>query len=53
MIRGIITSVGYAPLLALTLPRNLRHLAECWVITSPEDEATREVVAATPGRGSM
>ncbi len=36
-------------MLALTLPRNIRHLSECWVITSPEDELTHEVVSSTPG----
>jgi hypothetical protein len=48
-IRGITTSVGYAPLLAITLPRNMRHLTECWVITSPEDEQTQAVACGVPG----
>jgi hypothetical protein len=48
-LRGITCSVGYGPLLALTLPRNMRHLAECLVVTSPEDDETHEVVSSTPG----
>ena len=48
-LRGITGSVGYGPLLALTLPRNMRHMAECRVITSPEDEQTQEVACSTPG----
>ena len=35
LIRGITISVNYAPLLAVTLPRNMRHLSECVVVTSP------------------
>jgi len=49
VIRGLTVSIGYGPILALTLPRNVPHLAECWVITSPEDEVTHEVVSSTPG----
>jgi hypothetical protein len=48
-IRGITVSVGYAEQLAVTLVRNMRHLAECWVVTSPEDEATQAVARAVPG----
>lgn len=48
-IRGITLSVGYGPLLAITLPRNMRHLTECWVITSLDDEQTRAVVDSIPG----
>ena len=48
-LRGITCSVGYGPLLALTLPRNMRHMTECLVITSPEDEQTHEVACSTPG----
>lgn len=47
-IRGITLSVGYGDLLAITLPRNLRHLTECWVVTSAEDEKTQEVVCSLP-----
>jgi hypothetical protein len=48
-LRGITVSVGYAPLLRLTLPRNMAHLAECWVVTSPEDEHTQYVACSVPG----
>jgi hypothetical protein len=48
-IRGITTSVGYAPLLSIVLPRNLRHLVEAWVITSPDDHETQALVKSTPG----
>lgn len=48
-IRGITVSIGYAPLLAATLVRNMRHMEECVVVTAPEDEATQEVVASVPG----
>lgn len=48
-IRGITISVGYADLLAITLIRNMRHLTECLVVTSPEDHATRAVAEVTPG----
>lgn len=40
--------MSYDDLLTITLPRNLRHLAECVVVTSPEDERTRAVVEAVP-----
>ncbi|MFO0892450.1 MAG: hypothetical protein U0790_25325 [Isosphaeraceae bacterium] len=49
MLRGITISVNYGPLLAITLVRNMRHLAECLVITSPEDEETQAVACAVPG----
>lgn len=48
-IRGITISVGYGPLLAVTLPRNMRHLSECVVVTTPDDEETHLVVERTPG----
>ncbi len=48
-IRGITISVGYAEVLAITLVRNLRHMTECLVVTSPEDEATQAVVRSVPG----
>ncbi len=48
-IRGITISVGYADLLRVTLVRNLRHLTECLVVTTPEDEATKAVAASVPG----
>jgi hypothetical protein len=48
-IRGITVSVGYADALAITLVRNMRHLTECLVITSPDDTATAAVVRSVPG----
>lgn len=48
-IRGITVSVGYGPLLRITLPRNMRHLTECLVVTSPDDRETQEVASSVPG----
>lgn len=48
-IRGITVSVNYAPLLAITLVQNMRHLSSCLVITSPDDEDTKEVARSVPG----
>lgn len=48
-LRGITTSVGYGPILQITLIRNMRHLAECVVVTSPDDRETQEVARAVPG----
>lgn len=48
-IRGVTVSVGYGPLLAVTLPRAMRHLAECVVVTTPDDDETHVVVDRTPG----
>lgn len=48
-IRGITISVNYGPLLSITLPRNLRHLASCVVVTSPDDEHTQAVARSLPG----
>lgn len=43
-IRGLTVSVGYGPLLAITLPRNLRYLSECVVVTSHDDIETASIV---------
>jgi hypothetical protein len=48
-IRGLTVCWNYAPLLAITLPLNMRHLTECWVITHPDDTATQEVACSVPG----
>jgi hypothetical protein len=50
-IRGVTVCVGpwYAALLRITLVRNLRHLVETVVITTPEDEETQEIVKSVPG----
>lgn len=48
-IRGLVVCVGYDDLLALTLWPNMRHLAECVVVTSPDDERTGGVARGVPG----
>ena len=47
-VRGITVCVDDAPLLALTLGRNMRHFESCVVVTSLEDEATRAVADLVP-----
>ena len=49
LITGITISVNYGPLLSITLGRNMRHMCECLVITSPEDTETQAVAHSTPG----
>lgn len=44
-IRGIVICVNYDDLLSITLPRNMRFLDECIVVTSPADEKTKAVCA--------
>lgn len=48
--RGLTVAVGdwYAATLAITLPRNMRHMSECVVVTSPDDHATKAVAASVP-----
>ena len=48
-LRGITTCVGYSDILKITLVRNMRHMSECCVVTSPEDHATQEVARSVPG----
>lgn len=50
-IRGLTVCVGpaYAKLLAVTLWRNMRHLTDAVVVTTPDDAATHEVVRSVPG----
>lgn len=50
-IRGITVCVGkwYSDLLGALLPLNMRHLSECWVVTSPDDERTQGLAASIPG----
>lgn len=48
-VRGLTISVGYCDILAITLPRNLRHFTECVVVTSPDDARTQEVARSVPG----
>lgn len=47
-VRGIVVCVHYDDLLAITLPRNIRFLSECLVVTSPDDVRTKELVASIP-----
>lgn len=46
--KGIVVCVGYDDLLALTLPKNARHMTEIVVVTTPEDMKTRAVIADIP-----
>lgn len=48
-IRGITISVGYGDVLAVTLARNMRHLTECLVVTSPDDARTLAACRDVPG----
>lgn len=48
-LRGLTVSVNYGDMLCLTLARNMRHLAECWVITTVEDTRTHQVACSVPG----
>lgn len=47
-IRGLVVSVDYSDLLAITLPANMQHLSECLVITAPHDVATQELAKSIP-----
>jgi len=47
-IRGIVVCVGYDDLLSITLVRNMRHLSECYVITSHDDERTQALCCSVP-----
>lgn len=47
--RGLVVCVGFDDLLAITLPRNMRFMSKCFVVTSPDDERTKSVCAAVPG----
>jgi hypothetical protein len=46
--RGITVCVNYDDLLAITLPKNALHLREVFVVTTPNDYKTQEVVASVP-----
>ena len=48
-IRGITISIGYGPILEMTLARNMRHLPSIIVATSPEDEHSQAVARSVPG----
>ena len=48
-LRGIVVCVNYDDLLAITLERNMRHLQECLVVTSPADHKTKELCKDIPG----
>jgi hypothetical protein len=50
-IRGLTVCVGepYARLLEITLWRNMRHLRECLVITTPGNERVQKIAESVPG----
>jgi hypothetical protein len=48
MMRGITVCVDYDDLLAITLPRNARHFSRVYVITTPDDARTLEVIKSVP-----
>jgi len=47
-VRGIVICVNYDDLLSITLPRNMRFLDECVVVTAPSDERTKAVCRGIP-----
>ena len=49
--RGITVAVGewYARTLEICLRRNMRHMTECLVITTPRDELVKEIAGKVPG----
>lgn len=51
-LRAITVCVDYADLLALTLPYNHHHFSEVWVVTSPEDRKTFNLVGGLRGERS-
>lgn len=46
--RGLTVCVDYSDLAQITLPSNLRHLSECWVVTAPHDTETQELCSRLP-----
>ncbi len=46
--KALTVCVNYDDLLAITLPRNARHLTEIVVVTHPDDHRTQTVVATVP-----
>lgn len=48
-LRGVTVCVDYDDILALTLPRNMRHLSECVVVTAHQDERTAAVARGVEG----
>lgn len=47
-VTGITICVEYDDLLSITLPRNVRHLTECLVVTSPDDVRTQKLASDIP-----
>ncbi len=43
--RGIVICVGFDDLLSITLPLNIRFMADCLVVTAPDDARTKAVCA--------
>jgi hypothetical protein len=48
-LKGVVACVGFDDILALTLPRNIRHFSDCVVVTALNDERTARVVAEVAG----
>ncbi len=48
-LRGFTISIGYAPILKITLVANMRHFKEQLVITSPDDDETQAVARSVAG----
>lgn len=46
--KGIVICVNYDDLLQITLPRNMRHMTECVVVTSHEDKRTINLASDVP-----
>ena len=47
--RGLVVCVGFDDFLSVTLPGNMRFMASCLVITSPDDEPTKAIARSVPG----
>jgi hypothetical protein len=47
-LQGLVVSVQYDDMLALTLPYNTRHFDKIYVITAPFDEPTKKVASKFP-----
>jgi len=42
-VRGLVVCVQYDDILSITLPRNMQHLDDCLVVTSPADKDTQRL----------
>ncbi len=48
-VTGFVVCVEYDDLLAITLHRNMRHMRQCIVVTSPNDVKTQELASCVAG----